>query len=146
MGHFGFNFSHFSTPHFLGNALVNIFSNLYKLWFVGLWLAPIIGLCMVSSAYSKRSPAVAVFVVLLLICILDAIFTHNHLIARFVLSCFGNSLNGGLGVTASPTISFTTLNTTSTHMVIRFTIGLVIAVIGFVTAGMIRSKNHDFKP
>lgn len=131
IGHFGFHLQTFSTSHFLMVAIKNMFANLYDLWFVALWVAPILGLCFISGSYAKRSPAVPVFVILFLACILDLLFTHSHIISGFIIGCFTNSINGAASLNEAKTLPFC--------------IGLVLATLGFVIAGVIRSKNLDFR-
>ena len=140
IGHFGAHSHDFSTEHFIVAALTTMFSNLVFLWFVGLWLSPILGLCFISSAYSKRSPAVPVFVILLIACILDLFFTHSHIISSFVLTCFTHSIHGihAFGYD-NPN------NKLRTFSGIHFLIGLAIAAFLLTMAGVIRSKNLDFR-
>ena len=107
---------------------------------VGLWLAPILGLCFVSSAYSKRSPAVAVFVFLFVVSILDWLFTKGHAIAKFIIHCFTFSLNGGAIM-----IAHNQVNIDATDFIVRLFIGLAIGIVLFIIAGCIRSKNLDFR-
>lgn len=140
IGHFGMHLNDFSTGQFLLTAIQNMLYNLLDLWLVALWLAPILGLCLISSAYTKRSPAVPVFVSLFLVSILDLILTHSHVFSGYIMRCFTSSINGAAAFAhGKPMHAF--WNSASIH----FTIGLVLAAICFVIAGVIRSKNLDFR-
>jgi|GEM_PF-4957180 len=140
IGHFGFLVHNFSISGFFLAAFHNMFSNLLELWLTALWLSPILGLCFISSAYAKRSPAVPVFVVLFLASILDLIFTKSHLISGYILRCFTYSISGLSAFSQTSAAS----EFWSAPM-IHFVTSLVIAAICFVIAGVIRAKNLDFR-
>lgn len=130
---------HFSFSHFLLTAIINMIHNFCRLFFVGFWLSPILGLCFIASAYVKRSPAVPVFVCLFLICALDFLFDKSHIFSQFILSCFTHSTNGIATLFNNSNVSF--WNATN----IQFILGIILASICFIIAGNIRSKNLDFR-
>jgi ABC-2 type transport system permease protein len=140
IGHFGFHFGDFSMGHFFIVAIKNMLNNLLHLWLGAIWLLPILGLCFISGAYAKRSPAVPVFVCIFLISILDFMFTKSHIISGYFLTCFTYSING-LSAFYQTNIATGFWTAPMTH----FVIGLCMAMICFIIAGVIRSKNLDFK-
>ncbi len=77
------------SPSMILGTWVHILGMLYL---QALWLFPLFGWCLLCSAYAKKLPFLCAIIPIVVLVIIEAIFTHHSYIARYVGSRFFNAL------------------------------------------------------
>lgn len=132
----------------IGSMLLAIFSEIFSMIQQILWLLPFVAWFMCVSAYSKKAPFLRAIVPGIVILILESFFSHRHYFAKFVGTHIVNAT-----IAWAPAFDFknaqlhgyfsSLVNDLQTTNHISLLAGILIAVVGFILAIVIRNKSEN---
>ncbi len=132
----------------LWNPLAFIMSWLHilaLLFFQVLWLFPLLGWCMLCSAYAKKSPFLTLIIPFIVLSIIETIFFHDKFISAYIISRFHlamsawrNVLGAGPYIAGKEVIHLPIYSDTSLYL------GLAIGAGFMVIAGYLRHTGYRF--